>query len=186
MAYPLLKDTLRYGNLADPGVNADYFVQYNLSASRAREAFARVARKLLQENQPDKAREMLDRGLEVLPSPKIRYTDANTYPFIECYYLLEDYDKGDALLKGYAETLKEYIEYYLQFDGAQAALVSDIITEKLDSLYELYYLAAYARRDDLVKYFNEYFRTFGYTDEELIQPGTDAGDLMDAPVVNMQ
>ena len=186
VAYPLLKDTLRYGNLADPGVNADYFVQYNLSASRAREAFARVARKLLQENQPDKAREMLDRGLEVLPSPKIRYTDANTYPFIECYYLLEDYDKGDALLKDYAETLKEYIEYYLQFDGAQAALVSDIITEKLDSLYELYYLAAYARRDDLVKYFNEYFRTFGYTDEELIQPGTDAGDLMDAPVVNMQ
>ena len=55
--------------------------------------------------------------------------------------------------------------------------MSDIITEKLDSLYELY---------DLVKYFNEYFRTFGYTDEELIQPGTDAGDLMDAPVVNMQ
>ena len=52
---------------------------------------------------------MLDRGLEVLPSPKIRYTDANTYPFIECYYLLEDYDKGDALLKDYAETLKEYI-----------------------------------------------------------------------------
>ena len=64
--------------------------------------------------------------------------------------------------------------------------MSDIITEKLDSLYELYYLAAYARRDDLVKYFNEYFRTFGYTDEELIQPGTDAGDLMDAPVGNMQ
>ena len=186
VAYPLLKETMRYGNLADPDVHADYFVQYNLSASRAREAFARVARKLLQENQPEKAREMLDRGLEVLPSPKIHYTDANTYPFIECYYLLEEYEKGDALLKDYAETLKEYIEYYLQFDGAQAAIVSDLITEKLDSLYELYYLAAYAQRDDLVRYFNEYFRTFGYTEDELIQPGTDSGELMDAPVVDMK
>ena len=42
-AAPLLKETFRYGNLADPRVYADYFIQYNLSASHARDAFARVA-----------------------------------------------------------------------------------------------------------------------------------------------
>ena len=41
-AAPLLRDTFRYGNLEDPRVYADYFIQYNLSASHARDAFARV------------------------------------------------------------------------------------------------------------------------------------------------
>ncbi len=35
----------RYGNLADPRVYADYFIQYNLGATHARNAFARVASK---------------------------------------------------------------------------------------------------------------------------------------------
>ena len=116
---------------------------------------------------------------------KRRYTDANTYPFIESYYALKEYEKGDALLKAYADTIIQYIEYYLQFDGVQAKIVGDLITERMDSLSELYYLAAYAQRDDLVRFFNDYYRTFGYTDEELIIPGTDASEIMDSPTVDM-
>ncbi len=183
--YPLLMEKFRYGNLADPKVNADYFIQYNLGASRAREAFARLAKQLIREGKDDKALAALDRGLEVFPSPKIRYTDANTYPFIESYYALKEYEKGDALLKAYADTIIQYIEYYLQFDGVQAKIVGDLITERMDSLSELYYLAAYAQRDDLVRFFNDYYRTFGYTDDELIQPGTDASEIIDSPKVDM-
>ena len=186
VTYPLLKDTFRYGHLAEDGVNADHFTQYNLSASRAREAFARVANQLIREGKEDKALELLDRGLEVLPSPKIRYSDANTYPFIEGYYSLEEWEKGDELLQNYLQTLIEYIEYYLQFDGMQANLVGNIIQDKMDSLMELYYLAAYAQRDEIVIAINDYLRTFGYTDEELIQPGTDPTEMMDAPLMEME
>ena len=186
VTYPLLKDTFRYGHLAEDGVNADHFTQYNLSASRAREAFARVANQLIREGKEDKALELLDRGLEVLPSPKIRYSDANTYPFIEGYYSLEEWEKGDELLQNYLQTLIEYIEYYLQFDGMQANLVGNIIQDKMDSLMELYYLAAYAQRDEIVIAINDYLRTFGYTDEELIQPGTDPTEMMDVPLVEME
>ena len=49
-AAPLLRDTFRYGNLEDPRVYADYFIQYNLSASHARDAFARVAKELLRQD----------------------------------------------------------------------------------------------------------------------------------------
>ena len=184
--YPLLKETFRYGNLAEEGVHADHFTQYNLSASRARESFARVAKQLIREEQYDKALEMLDRGLEVLPSPKIRYSDANTYPFIEGYYSLEEWEKGDELLQNYLQTLIEYIEYYLQFDGMQATLVGDIIQDKMDSLMELYYLAAYAQRAEIVGAMNDYLRTFGYTDEELIQPGTDPAEMIDASTIDME
>ena len=186
VTYPLLKDVFRYGNLAEEGVHADHFTQYNLGASRARESFARVAMQLIREGKEDKALEMLDRGLEVLPSPKIRYSDANTYPFIEGYYTLGEWEKGDDLMQHYLQTLIEYIEYYLQFDGMQANLVGNIVQEKMDSLFELYYLAAYAQRDDIVRSLNDYLRTFGYTDDELIQPGADPDELMDGSPLEME
>ena len=116
-AAPLLKETFRYGNLADPRVYADYFIQYNLSASHARDAFARVAKELLRQDRAQEAVELLDMGLEKLPPSQIRFTDSNTYPFLEAYYAasamgVEDAaDKGDALLREYARTLIEYIEY---------------------------------------------------------------------------
>ena len=180
--YDLLMNTFRYGNMADEDVLADHFTQYNLSASHAREAFARTAKELARKGEKQKALDLLDRGLAVLPSPKLRYSEANTVPFIEAYYILEEWEKGDALMLDYANTLKEYIEYYLQFDGAQAQMVSNVITEKMDSLTELYYIAGYAKRSELIKFFNDYLRTFGYTDEELIQPDVKDGEMMDAPL----
>ncbi len=185
VAYPLLMETFRFGNLADPDVLVDHFTQYNLRASRAREAFARVGKTLISEGRNEEALKVLDRGLEVLPTTKLRYTDANTYPFIEGYYALGEWEKGDKLLKDYAETLKEYIEYYLQFDNVQAQMVSTQIESRMDSLMELYYLAGYAERNELLEWFNEYLRTFGYTDEELIQPGTEASQMIDAPTVEI-
>ncbi len=170
-AYPLLMETFRYGNLADPRVYVDYFTQYNLSVSRSREAFARVAKELIRRGDDERALKLLDRGLEVLPPSQIRYTDANTYPFLEAYYAMDENEKGDALLMDYAQTLIEYIEYYLQFDGVEGDLVTGILDEKFDSLSQLYYLAAYAGRSDVVSHFNEYYRSFGAEDSDLIQVG---------------
>ena len=128
-AVPLLRDTFRYGNLADPDVYVDYFLQYNLSASHARDAFARVAKELLRQERPEEAVELLDLGLERLPTSQIRFTDTNTYPFLEAYYAAGAMgvegavEKGDALLEEYAQTLIEYIEYYLRFEGVQGDMV---------------------------------------------------------------
>ena len=185
VTYPLLTETFRYGNLADEDVLVDHFTQYNIGASKARESFARVARQMVLEGRNEEALTLLDRGLEVFPIEKIRFTDANTYPFIETYYALKEYEKGDALMQAYIDNLIEYIEYYLLFDGMKANLVTKQITDRMDSLQELYFLAAYSGRDDIVRELNDYYRTFGYTDEELIIPGSDADELMDAPVVEM-
>ena len=184
-AYPRLMETFRYGNLANEDVHVDHFLQYNLSASKARESFARVAKQLIAEGRDDDAKKALDKGLEVLPSPKIRYTDANTYPFIEAYYGLGEWEKGDKLLTDYANVLIEYIEYYLLFDGYQANLVATEIRDRMDSLSELYYLAAFAKRSDIIKWLNEYYRSFGYTDEELIKPGENVSEILDSPEVEI-
>jgi hypothetical protein len=178
-------NTFRYGNLSDEDVLADHFTQYNLSASKAREAFARVAKQLIAEGRDEEAMEALDRGLQVLPSPKIRYTDANTYPFIEGYYALGEWEKGDKLLTDYANVLIEYIEYYLLFDGYMANMVAGEVRDKMDSLSELYYLAGFTKRNDIIMWLNDYYRTFGYTDEELISPTQGVDERLDSPKVDM-
>ena len=55
----------------------------------------------------------------------------------------------------------------------------------MDELSELYYLAAFAKRNDLIEWFNKYYRTFGYTDEELVQPDKGTDELLDTPEVDM-
>jgi hypothetical protein len=167
-AYDKLMHTFRYGNLADPRVYVDEFTQYNVKVSRTREAFARVAREYIKQGNAERAEALLDRGLEVLPINQIRFTEANTFPFIECYYDLGLNDKADALLIAYYNTLTEYIEYYMQFEGEQGRLVDNIIYDKMDEVSRLYYLAAYYGRDDIIYGINEYYRSFGAEDKDLI------------------
>ncbi len=177
-AAPLLRETFRYGNLADPRVYVDYFIQYNLSAAHARDSFARVAKELLRQNRPEEAVELLDLALEKLPTSQIRFTDTNTYPLLEAYYaasamgIEEAATKGDALLREYARTLFEYIKYYWRFSGVQGDMVAGIIDDKLDQLGDVYYLASYAGRREVIAELNRYYRTLGVTEENLI----DAGD----------
>ncbi len=182
-AAPLLRDTFRYGNLADPKVYVDYFLQYNLAASHARDSFARVAKELLRQNRPEEAVELLDLGLQRLPTSQIRFTDANTYPFLEAYYaasamgISDAAEKGDALLLEYAHTLIEYIEYYLRFEGLQGDMVSGLIDDKLDELGDIYYLASYAGRRDVIAELNDYYRSLGVSEDSLV-------DLGDQPLVH--
>ena len=177
-AAPLLRDTFRYGNLADPRVNVDFFMQYNLNASNARASFARVAKALLEQNRVAEAVELLDLGLERLPTSKIRFTSNNTYPFLEAYYaagVMGDptaTEKGDALLRAYAETVMEYIRYYDAFyDYSMAHLVEAELDDQLQELGDLYYLASYAGRTEIVREINDFYRSLGVSDEELIDVG---------------
>ena len=170
-AADLLLNKLRYGNLNNEKVYSDYFIQYNLNASRARSAFARVAKEFIKRGDNAKAVELLDSGLEKLPTSQLRYTSANTYPFLEGYYAAKAYDKGDALLKAYATNLMEYIDYYWEFTGKQGELVSDLIDDNIKDLTQIYYLAGYANRRELVAWMNQYFLSLGFSKEELIDVG---------------
>ena len=56
-------------------------------------------------------------------------------------------------------------------------MVSPIIDEKLDQLGDIYYLATYAGRKDVVAELNTYYRSLGVSEENLI----DAGDKPQQP-----
>lgn len=176
-AYDVLMNKMRYGNLSDPRVYVDYFTQYNIMVSRAREAFARVAKEYIRLNNFERAEELLDRGLDVLPVEKIRYSENNTYPFLEGFYQIGQYDKADMLLLAYADNIIDYIEYYLQFNGVYGEMVQNAMTSKLDDLEQIYYLAAFYNRDAVVESFNKYYRTLGAEDKDLILTSSEKDSL---------
>ncbi len=109
---PLLLNTFKYGNLNDPRVYADYTVQYNINASKSREAFARVAEAYIIRGEMDKALEVLDAALDKLPTWHLRCTEANTVPLVEGYYAAGAIEKGDAFAREYPENIIENIENY--------------------------------------------------------------------------
>ena len=143
-----------------------------------------MAKALLEQGRTEEAVEMLDLGLERLPTDRIRFTANNTYPFLEAYYAAgamgdpEATQKGDALLLEYARNVIEYIEYYLRFEGAQGDLVTPDLDDKLNDLGDLYYLATYAGRTDIVRELNDSYRSLGVSDEELFDVG-DHPEMLD-------
>jgi hypothetical protein len=187
-AAPLLLGVFRYGNLDNPKVYSDFFTQYNLSAARAREAFARVARELLKHpgatpalpdslqgrfaTNRDLAIHLLDEGLRRMPPSQVRYTAGNTLPFIEAYYAAEAYDKADALLLDYAKNLTEYISYYFGLDDLHYEMVGEALDDKLDILGSLYSTATYLKRTEVVRFLNDFYHSMGVSDEELTKLDT--------------
>ncbi|MFI3303574.1 MAG: DUF2723 domain-containing protein [Rikenellaceae bacterium] len=168
-AGPLMLNTFRYGNLHDPKVYVDYTIQYNLNASKAREGFARVAMAYIAKGEKEKAVELLDGALDRLPTTQLRFTAANTIPLIEGYYMADELHKGDILLMDYTRTIVEYIEYYLSFEGVLADMTDSIIDEKLEDLEQIYYIAAQMKRVEIMDWINDYYRTLGAAEDELLQ-----------------
>jgi hypothetical protein len=123
--YNLLMNEYKYGNVRDPRVNVDYFSVMNLSFVRAYDTFARTAIKLAEQGDTARAVELLDRAMTEYPHSQLDY-NFSTPKLIEGYYVAGALDKGDALLEDYANTLQEYIEYYLQFTGRKSLLVEHI------------------------------------------------------------
>lgn len=89
-----LHQPLRYGNIADDRVYVDYFVRFNLSASRLRDNFARVAHALVRRATDEdvlSAERLLDRGTELLPPDRVGYLHSATLAYINGYYIAGEY-----------------------------------------------------------------------------------------------
>ncbi len=161
--YPKLMK-YNYGNVKDPRVYADYFVQHTMSVSRARVQFNRLAGTLLEEGDTTKALQVLDRSLEELPFSQLRH-NYFTLGTVEGYYRAGRYEKGNEIMADYASVLEESITYYLRFTGRHAEAVEDRVQNDIALLYELYKLAGKYRQDASAKSIQEFFVGQGLMEE---------------------
>ena len=58
----------------------------------------------------------------------------------------------------------------IDFQGIQGDMVTQTLIDKMQSLDRLYYLAAYMGRQDVLAQLNDYYRTLGIYENELIHP----------------
>ena len=165
--YNKLMNEFKYGNVKDPSVNADYFVQYTINATQIRNAFARLAKQLVQEGDTVRAKEVLNKVLEELPFSQVRHS-YNTFPLIEALYMAGETDKANEILTDYYALLAEYMDYFKQFKGRKAAAIKSEAQEK-DYYMQLLAQIAYENgqlEDEVV----------GEEEEEIEVPASDNGN----------
>ncbi len=159
--YDKLMNTFEYGNIADPKVYADGFVQDNFRATRARELYVRLAQQLLQEGDTTRALKVLDTGIEKIPFTQIRHDILSTLMMAETYYMAGAFDKGNAIAEDYARILEEYIDYYFRFTDRQAELVRPQLGSAIRSLKEIGNVASGYGQKELAEKIDQYFRSLG-------------------------
>ena len=187
--YDLLMNQYKYGNAKEPGVRIDYNSVVNLQFVRSFPAFVRLANRFIDDDARARAAgvidtanvelpvvsgrqravEVLDRALEEYPLTKFDYDFGSHIPMIDAYYAAGAIERADALLEDYANTLQEYIEYYLRFDGPKADLVAQEWTSRfrdLDSLCRLAALYGRTKQYESIDAYLDMFTPDGEVEEE--------------------
>ena len=138
LLYHNFMEVYRYGNVADPEVYIDNFSRYNLNSIQVRGGFARLAEALVAEGDKERAVEVLDRGVEVLPFSKLPH-GYQSFPYIDAYYTAGEVEKGDALAREFAEDITQKLYYYFTFPDSKQDFISNEIVDQFQYLEHLIY-----------------------------------------------
>lgn len=155
--YDLLMNKYEYGNIADPTVYADNFVQSVFNSALTRTAYARLAKQLMMEGDTVRAVKVMDYGVEQVPFEQIRHSYALTVPVIEAYYQAGEMDKANEILADYAGSLEEFIDYYLRFE----IMPEQEYSEAVSLLYQLYSMAANNNQIKVALAIEDFFDAYG-------------------------
>lgn len=104
-----------------------------------RNNFARLAEALIKEGKKDKALEVLNKCLEVLPEENIPY-DFFMLPVAEAFYKAGAPDKANAVTEKLADIYTEQLNYYFSLDQEKYAQISSQGNQAMSVLYRLHML----------------------------------------------
>jgi hypothetical protein len=128
LLYSNLMENFEYGNVNDSEV---YLDETNLRlVKNIRSNFSRLADQLIAEGKKEKAIEVLDKCLWLMPHEKVEY-NFFMLPMAENYYICGEKEKARAILTTMTETMEEKISYYNQFEGDQKARIKNEIQRPL-------------------------------------------------------
>jgi hypothetical protein len=111
--YDNMMNKFVWGGANDPRVNIDYHHRRTLIVIRARLNYARLAKALAREGKYEKAINVLDHCMEVLPLNKVPY-DPYVPDLIEAYFQAGAIDKGVAMTQALSSYYFDQLEYFLK------------------------------------------------------------------------
>ncbi|MEG1649795.1 MAG: DUF2723 domain-containing protein, partial [Rikenellaceae bacterium] len=155
--YDVLMNKFKFGNIKDPKVNVDYFVEYTFNATQMRNIYGRLAKQLLAEGDTLRAVKVLDKIVEEVPFSQIKH-NYNSTTLIETLYAAGEKEKADVLLNDFRNQVMQHINYYAQFKGQQANQLSQSLNEALIYMQNVYVIARNNGRDDISKELEPYMK----------------------------
>jgi hypothetical protein len=154
--YNNLMNKFEYGNVK----GKDVYVDHNIlrMCMNLRNNFARCADQLIRENKKDKAKELLDRCLEEMPSYNVPY-NFFMLPIAELYFKVEEKEKGEAILEEMARTYSEEVKYYLGMEREHYNSIKNNSQQAISILYRVNMMAGqYAPEAEFTKQLQEEFK----------------------------
>jgi hypothetical protein len=109
--YNNLMNKYTWRGLPDKGVYLDEFSLRTIRIAGVRPMFNQLAVALILENKKDSAVKVLDKSQYILPHKKVQY-DYSVFESGQLYYLAGAFNKGNELLKNYADQCLDELEYY--------------------------------------------------------------------------
>ena len=109
--YKKLMEEYRWGNMNDPGIWIDHTIDRTTSVIKIRNKFNRLAKQLIADGNNEKAIEVLDKCMEIMPANNFKY-DLFILDIIETYYSLGATNKANLIVEEFAKTTEEEINYY--------------------------------------------------------------------------
>lgn len=183
-----------WGNSGDPKMYHDPETRRNAISYRGN--MARLVKNLLEEGKKEKAKQVLDLGMEKMPVDLFGYYTLLS-PFIADYYELGETDKAREIWEQVVKKYQQNLDYYADMsDDEQEDIVQEIV-KNVQSYQDLVDIVILNDEEDHAKEkaeeFNSYIEKFTIfaqeaddleydsTDENIQEQVEDTGDLKLAP-----
>ena len=112
--------------------------------------FARLARALYDENKKEKALQVADRMFEIFPNSSIPLTYDST-PMVEIYYLLDETEKANNLVRTLVDNSFANLEYYIALPERFTGMVQEEQNREMSSLQNMLLLTTRYKQEELHK-----------------------------------
>jgi hypothetical protein len=165
MLYDRLMNKFEWGRMNAEDVQLDYYTIRTMSVIRFRSLYTRLAMKLLEEGNRERAVEVLDRCMELAPSrvlPYDQFISGITLPkreggsihhegIIEAYYLCGEVEKANAILKEHYNNLSEQLGYFRALKPRHSSSIQREMNECMFQMEELRVLLENFQQEELMQ-----------------------------------
>lgn len=146
--YESVMNKFKWGNMNSPKVYIDE--NNSRMMMNIRNTFNRLAEQLNEEGQPEKAVQVLDKGVELIPHKVVPY---NYFSMLmaETYFKAGHPEKGKEIINTIMTDYKEQLDYFFKLNRPMRASVDDEIQRILYFMREMGALCARQKQADLGK-----------------------------------
>ena len=155
--YNSLMNKFQWGNMYDPGVYLNEDILRLTSSFR--NLFRRLAGALLEEGDPERAVEVLDKAMEIMPEHNVPFDIISMF-IGETYYFAGAFENGNVIFERLVQTERENLQWYFSFSGRRALLIESSIQESLFILQRIRQLAQLKNQTDLAEKSGEVFEKY--------------------------